>query len=108
MSWDTYLVIDTGGEELAEVADLGNYTYNVAPMYYDVFGNLGLRLLDGLLAKNAIPILKIAINELESNPSKYRAMEPENEWGNYEGAVRYLKVILRGCMKHPKATIHIC
>lgn len=108
MSWDTYLVIDTGGEELAEVADLGNYTYNVSPMYYDVFGTLGFRSIDKMLAKDATPILEKAIGKLESNPSKYRAMEPENKWGNYDGAVQYLKDILHGCRKHPKATINIC
>ena len=32
MSWDVYLTIDTGIEE-REVIDIGNYTYNVAPMY---------------------------------------------------------------------------
>jgi hypothetical protein len=109
MSWDASLMIDTGGEYPAGVAELGNYTYNVAPMYFEVFPEeKGFRdSLDGVLASDAIPILEQAITALEADPAHFKAMEPENKWGNYEGAVEYLKTILAGCQEHPKATIHI-
>ena len=108
MSWDVSLMIDTGDKELVEVVDLGNYTYNVSPMYYKAFERKGgFRSLDGMRVKKAIPILERAIQRMKDDPKQYKKMNPENGWGDYEGALEYLMDILDGCKKHPKTIIKI-
>ena len=107
MSWDIELVIDTGGDSPACVDVVGNMTWNVSPMYYDALGDDGLRQLDGMLSRDAITILKHAIKKMEDNPDHYRAMNPKNRWGNYEGALEFLRKLLNSCIKHPKTTIRI-
>jgi len=107
MSWDTCISIDTGGDEMALVEDVGNYTYNVAPMYYGAFGEGGFRQLNKMNCKDATPILKKAIKNMMVNKQEYTKMNPPNGWGNYEGALEYLKKILQACKNHPNAVIDI-
>lgn len=109
MSWNVYLVIDTGGDSPAIVEDIGDMTWNVAPMYYDIFQPLpgGIRSLDGMVSIDAIPILKTAIENMKNDPKKYKEMNPTNGWGNYEDALHYLNEILNRCCEHPKTTIKI-
>ena len=106
MSYDIH--VDTGGQEpfTAIPADIGNYTSNVAPMWTEALGH---RLAD-LNEKNAgdsLPALQRAVAAMESDPAKYEAMNPPNGWGNYEGALNYLRQLRDACAAYPKATIHI-
>jgi hypothetical protein len=103
MSWDTYLAINTGIDDI-EVIDVGNYTYNVGKMYNDALG-FSYSDFDGMLAKDAIQILKMAIEKMEKNPKHYEAMNPENNWGNYDGALKYLKSLHRACEDNPLCKI---
>lgn len=107
MSWDVDIIINTGIED-SSVEECGNYTYNVSPMYYNSF-NLeeGLRGLHQMGCEDAIKHLNIAINKMESDPEKYRAMNPKNGWGDYEGALNFLKRIRKDCTKHPKAKVGV-
>lgn len=109
MSWDTYLAIDTGGDEPAIVVDVGNYTYNVSPMYRKALKEVegGFSGLNGFSAEKAAPLIELAISRMIVSPETYREMEPDNKWGNYEGAIRYLRDLLDACKKHPKAFIEI-
>jgi hypothetical protein len=34
-------------------------------------------------------------------------MNPANGWGDYDGALEYLRDLLIACAAHPKAEIHI-
>lgn len=107
MSWNVDLVIDTGGESLRSVCEVGNYTFNVSKMYYDVFKNGFREDLHGVSAYDCIFILEKAIEKLKANPEKYKAMNPENGWGNYEGAISFLEAILSACKENPKCTVRI-
>lgn len=111
MSYDIslYLDVDTGGPEPLTVcvADVGNYTVNVARMWTDALGHS----LGDLKEKNAgdsLPALTAAVVRMTVTPEHYRAMEPSNGWGDYEGALAYLTALRDACVVHPKATIHIC
>ena len=103
MSWDTYLAINTGIDDI-EVIDVGNYTYNVGKMYRDALG-FSYSDFNGMLAKDAIQILKIAIEKMEKNPKYYETMNPENNWGNYNGALKYLKSLYVACKDNPLCKI---
>ncbi|MEU0665735.1 hypothetical protein ABZ508_26615 [Streptomyces lavendulocolor] len=110
MSYDIslHLQIDTGGPEPVDycAADIGNYTSNVSGMWSDA---LGYRLTDlkGKTAGDCVADLKRAVTDMETRPDHYRAMNPCSGWGDYEGALDYLRELRDACIAHPKAEIHI-
>lgn len=56
-------------------------------------------------ASQMIEPLEKGIKELESNPDKYKSLNPPNGWGSYEDFVRFCKVVLERCREYPDATI---
>lgn len=106
MSYDVQLTINTGKGEW-RVVDIGNYTSNVSGMWFDALGGQRLSALNGRKASDVIELLQTAIADMEARPEYYSMMNPSNGWGNYEGAVNYLKNILRECLEHPLTTLEI-
>lgn len=47
------------------------------------------------------------IKALEADPERFKAMNPPNGWGDYEGAIAFLKSIRVECEKHPEAFLKI-
>lgn len=120
MSYDAYIIIDTGGREMAYVETIGNYTSNVSPMYNAAipepipgggkYGGVGesepregLPGLSGLLCSEALYHIKKAIDYMESHAIEMRQLNPSNGWGDYEGALDYLEQCRAACRNHPKA-----
>jgi hypothetical protein len=103
-----YMNIDTGAAEPSwfTVAEIGNYTSNVAPMWTDALGH-SLADLKEQTAGEALPALQRAVTALEADPGKYEAMNPSNGWGGYRGALDYLRRLRDACAEHPKATIYV-
>ena len=106
MSYDLYLEIDTGGDCFAIVAEIGNYTSNVSGMWFKALGE-SLSHFDGRNAGESVPQLDKAIQIMRDLPDVYRAMNPDNDWGRYEGALGYLEKLRAGCAQHPKTTIRV-
>lgn len=110
MSYDGWLVVDTGGSEKPTVAEFGNYTSNVAPMWGRALEMAGedIRLSDteGRTAGEVLPLLLRAISHMTDNPDEYLPMNPSNGWGDYEGALDYLRTVAKECERHPKAQLH--
>lgn len=106
VSYDITLTIDTGGEFPATVCEVGNYTYNVSPMYVKALG-CSLSDLHDSNCGESIERLRKAVIEMSEHPADYRALNPSNGWGNYEGALAYLRKLYEGCIQHPKATIDV-
>lgn len=110
MSYDVELTIQTGPGQWATVADCGNMTSNVGSMYRLVLPatekrRAGLPGLMGLRADVAAPLLRAALQAMEADPDRFRALEPANGWGNYESALRYLSTILAACEAHSWTTL---
>lgn len=121
MSYDTSIIEpDTG----AILADVGNMTSNVGGMYrrvmpgpyegggrYDGMGEpeprAGLPGLSGLRCRDATPILHAGLRVMVMEGDALRAMEPDNGWGTYEGAVTYLCSILFTCAEHPDGILAV-
>lgn len=106
MSFDVYLEIDTGGEYTATVADVGNITYNVNPMFHEALG-YGLRQTDGRNAGELLPELRKGIADMQDRPAVCTAMNPENGWGNAQVTLEYLQGFAAACAAHPKATVRV-
>lgn len=104
MSWD----ISLKKKEMldVEVSDIGNYTYNVSKMYIEAIGQ-SLSAFHGANAEESIPLLRKCVEEMTSNPEKYKNMNPTNGWGNYEGALDYVQKLLHACEKNPDSTIEV-
>lgn len=109
MSYDGWLVIDTGGPEMAEVVELGNYTSNVAPMWRKALSAAGedIRLSDtgGRISAEVLPLLQSAVAHMREHPDEYRPLDPENGWGDYEGALTYLAKVADECERNPRTSL---
>lgn len=104
MSYDVTLSIDTGAGNSAEVL-WRNMTSNVAPMWREAGVNLAD--LKGRKASDCIAPLAAAIHAMEIDPAKYKAMDPENGWGDYEGCLDFLKTIHEACVSHPSCSVWV-
>lgn len=107
MSYNVYLEIDTGGpeEDWPIAVEIGNYTANVSPMWHKALGGVSLRDFHLVNAREAAPKLAEAVKAMQADPDAYRAMNPPNGWGDYDGALRYLRDLAEACAKHPKCRI---
>lgn len=85
-----------------------NITYNLAPMYYkciDIDG--GLKALNGMKCRDAIPVLNRAIDDLIENKEEYEKLNPKNGWGSYEGLLKSLKSLRIACLENPSGKVEI-
>jgi len=79
-----------------------NYTYNVSPMWYEIYPKQDHMVdVDGLTGKESLSLLECALQMLESSPSKFIAMNPENGWGSYEGFKKYITELILIAKEHP-------
>ena len=64
--------------------------------------------LDFVYAGEIIRWLKEGLSILLSNPEKYKAYNPENGWGSYEGLVQFVEEYIKACIDNPEAKIETC
>lgn len=107
MSYDVSLEIDTGNEEWQEVVEIGNYTANVFPMWVKALNGMSLREYHHAPCSEAAGPLADGVARMEAEPDAYREMNPANGWGDYEGALRYLRDLAEACAAHPKCRIRV-
>lgn len=69
--------------------------------------HLCLRDLAGKQADQLVPLLRAAVEWGIEHLDELREDNPENGWGNAEGAVTYLWDIQRMCEQHPKGKLRI-
>lgn len=115
MSWDATLYavtevktcpdcghpLDPARQEQSEIG-WWNYTHNVAPMIYDALKLAGIELagseswwqrLSGMSGTGGRDYLAVIIRQLEADPERFRAMNPPNGWGCYDGRDGVLGVL---------------
>ncbi len=68
---------------------------------------LRLRDLQGALMADLVPLLTAAVEWGVEHIDELRELNPENGWGNAEGAVTFLWDIQRLCEANPDATLEI-
>lgn len=110
MSYDIWLEADVGGPEPVRVdaLDHWNYTSNVVPMWRIAMPETnGLAGMDGMEADEAAKVLRLGIERMERDPAPYRALNPENGWGDFDSQLAALKQLLLACEQAPRARIAI-
>ena len=101
-----------------------NYTSNVCEMYTEAFETIRPSV-EHLFSKSwntindfkdafnsgerdiILPVLQCMINELKANPQKYEPMNPDNGWGNYKGAIKFLEDAYESLKKNNNAIMRI-
>lgn len=55
-----------------------------------------------------VDLLTDGLALLRSDPERFRAMEPDNGWGTYEGLCEFVEQYLAACKEHPDADVTAC
>lgn len=87
-----------------------NYTHNVntmadlAGLYKPIWRpeEVGINK-----AAQLIEPLRKGIAEMEEEPGKFIALNPDNGWGSYETFLPWLKKYLQACLDNPDAEIKV-
>ena len=106
-----YMTVDTGAEELHEVYLFeANITHNLnkmaseAGIYKHIWRPEEINITT---AKELVEPLEKGLALLKSNPDRFKAFNPPNGWGSYDGFVPWVETYLEACKEHPKAKINI-
>lgn len=105
MSYSISMRIDAGGPEPISLDLLWDYTSNCSPMWCEA----GADLADfhEQPAGECAQKLRAAIESMERDPVKYRAMNPPNGWGSYETLIPKLRELLAAFERAPKAIVRV-
>jgi len=109
MSLDIWLTIEveTGNKPYRATLFDGNYTSNVIPMWdlagvYDaLYDSAGKR------AGSLVDTLKSGVFHMRANKADYVKLNPQNGWGNYKTALRFLIRFARACRDYPLAEVGV-
>lgn len=108
MSYDVYLVADLGGPEPITLGILdANMTWNLRPMFAAVNDGDGPQEWDEKPARDVAEILTRTIAAFDADPDKFRAMNPPNGWGTFEGAREFAQEVLAACLIAPNAVVRV-
>jgi hypothetical protein len=75
-----------------------NSTHNLGPMGRAA-GYPGHALMDGAPVTEAGGVFRKVAEALRSDPERFRAMNPENGWGTYEGLVEVMDTLALACVQ---------
>lgn len=77
-----------------------NYTYNVAPMWYDFLKKKCIREFYGLSGRESLPVLRKLRDHMEDNAEMLIAMNPSNGWGDYYGALDFVNGLIFAAIRN--------
>lgn len=76
--------------------------------YHDSGGVYELeRTLPIAHARDLIAPLTAGLALLESDPDRFKAFNPANGWGDYDGLVRFVRDYLAACKEDPDTTVEV-
>lgn len=84
-----------------------NVTHNLSPMWREAGIRDALYESNGQPARAIGPLLRIGLVKMLRNPDKYRAMNPPNGWGDYDGAIEFLTKAALACADYPDAPVRV-
>lgn len=111
MSWDFYVTskpCPTCGHREAYESDVGfdnNYTSNMFPMLKKA--GFDWDEIQNRPTTEALPKLERLIDAMKADPQGYKALNPPNGWGDYDGFLRYLERMALWCRNRPDGYIEV-
>lgn len=114
MSLDFSLFIAAGqpcatcgrADDAREVYD-ANVTHNVTPMWDKAGVYDALYRSHGMRAGDVVATLRIGLAHMVGRSMEYKALNPANGWGSYEGALKFLRATIDACAANPDAVIEV-
>lgn len=86
-----------------------NVTYNLGEMWCQAAGRDGRLIpIDGMSAKQSLDILIPALENLRSDPQRFKKFNPPNGWGDYGGLVHTLEEMIKAVKLNPKGRWETC
>ena len=58
-------------------------------------------------AGDLIEPLSCGVAKMEAEPERFKALNPPNGWGSYDGFVPWIKRYLEACREHPEALVSV-
>ena len=58
-------------------------------------------------AHDLIELLERGLTELRADPEYYKKFNPLNNWGSYEGLIKFVEDYLKACGNNPMAEIRV-
>lgn len=101
-----------------------NMTSNIGGMYYKAMpgpwegggryngtreseARGGLPGLSGLPCTQVATIIADGLTYMREHPEEMKALEPDNGWGSYDGALSFLEQIRQACLEHPNGILAV-
>lgn len=93
-----------------------NITHNLGKMAKEVLVDVNLTLYDVLwrpeehnlkFARDIVNYLDRGYRFLTAEPTRYRAFNPENGWGSYDGLCQFVIQYRNACMENPDAELSV-
>jgi len=106
MSWSLSAYVKVDGQCI-DICEGWNYTHNTNGMLKEAGLIEWPYAISGMGCTELVTKLTKGIEKLKAEPDKYRAMNPENGWGDYDGLLAKLKAILEVAIKFPSAQWHM-
>lgn len=109
LDFSLYLNCEDAGDGEQHSLDVldKNITHNVSRMWREAGCYEALYKSEGDRAKDHLEAVQKAITAMLGDPQKYKAMEPDNGWGDYRGAVEWLQEVRDAMEQYPLARIHV-
>jgi len=88
----------------------GNLTHNLIPIAEEAGLYEAIWRPDEIGIKHAeelIPILEKGLEKLRSQPDKFKKLNPENDYGSYDGFVNTVEEYLTACKENPDAEVAV-
>jgi hypothetical protein len=105
MGVDIYINCHHCGHQIFEV----NYTHNIVHMMHAAAKTSHYDWADDFQGEPAwrlVPLLARLVSNLKKDPEKYRAMNPNNGWGDYDGMLDdYLGPLMEACNSNPSGIL---
>ena len=58
-------------------------------------------------AGDLVQLLEQGLAQLRAEPERFRALNPANGWGDYDGLVRFVERYLEACKENPNAAVSV-
>ena len=58
-------------------------------------------------AKELLPFLEKGLEDMKSNPEKYKPLSASNGWGTYEQFIPWIERLIEACKEYPESNITV-